>query len=819
MKRLAGFFLFVLIAAAVSGCKNEASRIAGHLESGEAYLKEAKWSEAEIEFKNVIQLDPNQAKAHYGLAQALLGKQDPRGAFWQLDETVRLDPANLDARLELGQFLIFQKEPEQRRALEYADEVLKADPKRWEAHVLKARALEALGEAEDAGEHYQAAVAAAPDKGTPLLLLANYQRVAGRAAEAEANFRKLTEVDAGFAAQAALGGFLATQPERGAEAEAAYRKGIELAKESEVSPAHLLLANYFAGTQRLADAEQVLRDAVAAAPGNLDLIYALARFFHALGRVSEADAMIQQATEAKPKDAEPLLLLSSYRGQNGDLDGAFAAAEQAVKVAPENVVARLRRAEVLIDIGTQREQPDRLAQGRAVVNAVLAQKAGMPEGLFVKAKLDLAEGKPADAATALRQALDKRADWAQAHFLLAVAMMMQGERNVARDEANRALELDANLAEARKLIARIHASLGDHSLAVEAGSRALQLAPKDQALRILIAQSMVQQGQHDSAMQQLLEIPEADRNEEASFAIARVHMLKQEWAKARPHLARAQEKAPHHASVLRAVFDLDLREQVPIAGVAAQVDAAVAAKPKDAVLRILQGDIAQVSERPGVAERAYKEAVDIDPNNLDAYQRLASTYAAAGRSNEVIGTYQRALQANPKSGPLHLVLGSLHEMNGDNVKAIERYEEAIRLEPDLAVAKNNLAYLFAETGQNLDRALDLAQEAKELLPDNPNTADTLGWVLLKKDSAQAAVSYLREAVGGMAAEDPNLPLVRHHLALAYQASGERALAVTTWEEALGDIAKQTAPAGDRPGRPEPSVANQIRQALERAKSS
>jgi tetratricopeptide (TPR) repeat protein len=111
----------------------------------------------------------------------------------------------------------------------------------------------------------------------------------------------------------------------------------------------------------------------------------------------------------------------------------------------------------------------------------------------------------------------------------------------------------------------------------------------------------------------------------------------------------------------------------------------------------------------------------------------------------------------------------------------------VRLDPELGVAKNNLAYLIAESGGNLDRALDLAQEAKELLPDNPNAADTLGWVLHKKQSHDAAIGYLREALRAMDPDDPQLPIVRQHLALAYEASGDVKSAREVVDEAIADI--------------------------------
>ena len=101
-----------------------------------------------------------------------------------------------------------------------------------------------------------------------------------------------------------------------------------------------------------------------------------------------------------------------------------------------------------------------------------------------------------------------------------------------------------------------------------------------------------------------------------------------------------------------------------------------------------------------------------------------------------------------------------------------RYEDAVRLDASLAVAKNNLAYLLADTGGDLDRALDLAQQAKEQLPDNANAADTLGWVLYKRNVPSAAIGYLREAERGLDPQDPHRGAGQQQLALASQATGE-----------------------------------------------
>jgi tetratricopeptide (TPR) repeat protein len=156
-----------------------------------------------------------------------------------------------------------------------------------------------------------------------------------------------------------------------------------------------------------------------------------------------------------------------------------------------------------------------------------------------------------------------------------------------------------------------------------------------------------------------------------------------------------------------------------------------------------------------------------------------------------------------------MVVGSLYELQSRNKEAMAHYEEAIRLEPGLAVARNNLAYLLAEEGGDLDRALDLAQEAKAILPDNPNAADTLGWVLYKKGLASAAIGYLREAANGFTSQDSQLALIRHHLALAYEANGEPDKARETLEKAIRDLDAIFRPEGGEK-RPEPAWAEEIR---------
>jgi len=799
-----------------AGCGDDASRAAEHMRRGDAYLKEAKYSEAALEYRNVLQIEPNHPAGHYGLAKAYLGSKQAQKAYWELQETVRLDPQNLDAKLEYAQFLLIGKTEELEEAVKRADEVLAADPDRLAALLLKGRALQSLQRHDEAREVYTAAMQKGPNDPGPILLLATLERERGNAQRAEELFRKLAEVKPGFPAFAALAGFLAADRARDAETEALYRTALEKAEPKERIAAFVTFANFYYARERYAEAEALLERGIAEVPDgeDRDLVYTLARFYHSRGETGKAAATIERAAQGSPDDPQPALVLSAYRGRIGDLDGALAAAEDALRAAPDDLTARLRKAELLVDLGYRRGDRARIEAGRAIVNEVLAADASQPEALFVQAKVDLAEKRPQEAAAALRRCLDQRPDWPQAHYLLGSALYLAKDLPGARAALSRALELDAALLDASRVLARVHAQLGDDDLALEVGRKALQ-REEDRGLRVLMAQSLARQRKFDDAARELEAIAEPQRDAEAWYALGRVSLLRGDPARARECFQRAQSLDPARYEILRALLDLDVRDG-RLAESTQRVSAALRARPDDPRLVQLQGEVALYSGDHATAEASFQRAIDLDPNDVSAYEKLARYLMVTGRPDEVVRTYESALQRNPDAASLHLMVGSLYEMQGRIPDAIGRYEDAVRLDPSLAVAKNNLAYLLADTGGNLDRALDLAKEAKELLPDNANAADTLGWVLYKKNAPEAAVVHLREAVRGMEPDDPHAAVVRHHLALAYEAAGDFRSAREAVDEALAEVAaRRKRAASDGAPPPEPPYVSELRALRER----
>ena len=781
--------ILVLLLGPFAGCQSDEAKLAEHMARGDEYAEQKKQAEAIIEYKSVLQLDPNHAAAHHALAKAYLRNRQMREGYWELRETVRLDPSNLDAKLEFAQLALLAGEMDE--ALAQSEGVITADPKKVMGYLMKGQALEGLKRNDEALQAFEKALEIGPEDPTALRVLSKVYEVHGDVTKADAAYLKLIEVAPNVDAHVSYGRFLgrAYKGKRTSDEEATFRKGVEIAKPEEIADAYSALATYFYTRERYDEVVTLLQEGIAKKEDSVELIYLLARFYSARGDEAKARELIEQATQAKPDDPKPFLILSAYRARQGDSKGALEAVQQALAVAPKDESARLRHAELLVEIGSKESDTAKIDEGRKIVDEILADKPSNPGALFIQAKIDLSSKKTDEAIVAIRAAINGKPNWAEAYFVLGAALAIKGDNAAARNELAHALEIDPNLYQAQQVLAKVHAALGEHEYAVEAGRRYLKLQPDNLEMRLLVAQSLVRIGKFKEAKGELESIDESKRGVEGNYALGRVYLGLGDYAQARKYLELADAAMPRNAEILENLLTLDSRENRQAESLA-RINAAIAAEPSNAKLQQLGGMLAQMNGRLADAEAMYKKAIELDANDLSGYERLARFYSATGRLEETVKTYEKAIAVKPDQANLHHFLGVLYELGGQRERAVARYEDAIRLDPNLAEAKNNLAYLLADSGQNLDRALDLAQEAKTQLPDNPSVADTLGWVLYKRGIPSAAISYIKEAEAASDPNDASIGIVRYHLALAYEANGDLAQARAALARSLAGLEKQ-----------------------------
>ena len=225
------FCLLLSAAIFLAGCTNPEKAKAQHVAQGEAYLKESKFQEASLEFRNAIQIDDNLAPAHWGLARAYEGLERFPEMLDELRKTINKDTNNLDARVKLGNYYLAGSRGRADvigEAERLAKEILEKDPKNIEGHILMGSVLFQQNQKDKAFEELNHAIQLDPNRVESYLSLAKFHMANNEPQKAEELYKKAISVNANSPlAHTEYGKFL-TQSNRPAEAEAELRKAVEV---------------------------------------------------------------------------------------------------------------------------------------------------------------------------------------------------------------------------------------------------------------------------------------------------------------------------------------------------------------------------------------------------------------------------------------------------------------------------------------------------------------------------------------------------------------------------------------------------------------
>lgn len=133
------------------------------------------------------------------------------------------------------------------------------------------------------------------------------------------------------------------------------------------------------------------------------------------------------------------------------------------------------------------------------------------------------------------------------------------------------------------------------------------------------------------------------------------------------------------------------------------------------------------------------------PDSASAAYWCAHAYGNTGFREKALEQYQDAIRLDPKFAVAHSNLGMMESSRGNYEKAIEALQAAVQLVPDHPEIWNNLATVL-DTDNQVDEALAAYFEVLKLAPDHFYARCNIGTILLEKGQFEKAGEAFRQVL-------------------------------------------------------------------------
>jgi tetratricopeptide (TPR) repeat protein len=360
---------------------------------------------------------------------------------------------------------------------------------------------------------------------------------------------------------------------------------------------------------------------------------------------------------------------------------------------------------------------------------ILAVEANHFESLVYSGIAASERGETEAAESLLTRAIDKKPDAFLPHFALGALYANGAQWAEAEVQLSRAIDV-APLPAAHILLGTVLREKGDISRAIHAFEEALREQPD---------------------------------SEDAVFQLGLCYMEKNRPRRALECFQQALEKNPQKLEYQEAVRLLERRKRYTLPG----VHGSGAEAFRQAEEAVSQGTLRRALE-------LYKKAMKAEPENSTIRISYALLALSLGLWQEAIGACRRVLAGEPEDVVAAAACSTLAEAlraEGKTKEAIafvRKFLETHLSKTSQAIGYYELANALAESGEDLDSALDYAGRALSAAPDElkPYPLAALGWVHYKRQEFDRAIECLRRS-----SEKAAQPTTFHHLGMAYLAAG------------------------------------------------
>ena len=756
-------FLCALFLISLAACSTDAKATSRrYVANGNSYFARSRYREASILYRRALAKDLRSPDAWYrlGLVNARLGElPEARKDF---SRAMELDPGNGDAVVQLGDLdlAFYLLDPPGGRVYladlkEITDRILKKDSRSFDGLRFSGNIALALNDTATAILKFEQANLVNP--GQPDLTLTLVQTL--------------------FAAK------------RGEEGE--KLAGGQLDRHKAFAPLYDALYVHYLRGNRPELAEQTLQRKIANNPREAAFLVQLALHYFLLHRAADMRAAVERLTSDASIFPDGHLEAGDFYVRIRDYPAALTQFQQGARQSLQKARAcRKRMVEVLATQGA-REQAEKIVAG------LLKEDSKDPEAIALKAALMLdsalsGAGDPRQVKAAiaeLQPLIVKMPRNATLHFNLGRADMAlaaeentESNREKAREQLDAALRLDPHHVPAKLAWAELVLARGEPGRAVQATDEVLSEDSTNLAARLILATALGKASEPEKARAELVTVLQMYPNSNAGRAqLAELDFREHRYKEAEEGfrlLLQANDGRGVPGIVKTEIVQGQLEAAVQFAS--DQVKRA----PDRADLRETLGETLASAGAFAAAATQFQiligQKARNDPSLSTLYLQMGEAKLHGGDLPGALAAFETARQLAPSDARPVFDLALLYDRTGRSEQARKDYEIVIQIQPDDGAALNNLAYLEAEDGVDLDQALAHAQRAQQKLPGDMDVEDTLALVYIRKNLTNDGIRMLRELI----ARNPDSAPFHLHLALALYQKGDRVWAKRELQNAL-----------------------------------
>ena len=777
-------------------------RAMAHLSLGDAKAALATAGDAERQ-------SPQFVEAALASARILVSTQDTPGAEAKIERALQLNPRSTEALIMRGQLQNIRGD--HLRATETFDTALAFNPRSLSARLERANLLIMDGKDARARADIEEALRLEPRSSMAIFLRAVLAVKAENFAAADSDLTKIATIIARF--PRGLFFYAITKFNIGQAEQAADAANKFLAKNQTDPDAIKLYSRIELAGRRTAGVITLLTRSQQAGLADADMLDLLATAYAMAGKPDGALANLERAAALAPLNTTILTRLATLRLNLGDADRAAGEFERVLDISPQQTEA----AEQLVLAALSSGDPDRATIGLGRLRKIQgeSESVGNLAALIRMAQLDLA-----GATTILQDTIEAFPDTIQPRINMARVLILQDRTLEAQVLLNEVL--DRKPAEYSALSSLVGLLVADGKLnpALRRLQAAHAAAPGDADITIALANHQIRMDDPRKAFALIDEVLKLQEGNTALLAAkARLCLSLGQTEEAEAAYRRIIDASPLDSASRRAIADIRLDAQDP-QGALTILDDGLRADPGNIDLmqaqlkialktggieqalatadkltlnpanmpnaRWLRGDALMAAGRFIDAVPAYTADFRAEPTT-QSLARLVSAYNAAGRANQSTLILRDWLAKNPTDAAAAEMLAPLDLIARRFFDAEKHLTIILAQRPSDATALNNLAWVYLQRTD--PRARIVAQKAYLLKP-TPETADTLGWILVTTGSPAIGLTLLRQAYGPLRTD----PTVSYHIAGADNETGRTEDAIA----ALRPVLESPAEFDERP---------------------